>query len=250
MKHWVFLASAIVLLTQSILAAPCTSGSLANYIALGATGCTIGGNTLYDFQTLSGTAFATPIATQGITINPLGGAYNPGISVSTQMTAASGKLLEALFTYRISGNLFVGDSITLSASSETVDGAVTDIQNYCAGGTFGSNGVSACTGLAGSLLALDGVTNQASSSFSRTSFLSITDDFTLDGGLAGSASGGTFADSFTAVPEPSVFLLTALGITLALTGKQFQSLKRSRKRKRPQFAASTCYLFQETKRTL
>lgn len=219
MKQFLFFAAAIASCTQIGWAAPCTSGTLASYIALGAGGCTIGGNMFYDFQTLSGIAFATPISTQSVTVNPLGGAVDPGISVSTQMAASNGKLLEALFTYRISGNSFISDSITLASSSETADGAVTDIQNYCAGGTFGPNGVSGCSGVAGSLLALDGVTNQAAASLPRSGFLSITDDFTLDAGLAGSASGGSITDRFTAVPEPFSFVLTALGIVLALASK-------------------------------
>jgi hypothetical protein len=76
---------------------------------------------------------------------------------------------------------------------------VTDIQNYCAGGTFGPDGVTGCAAVTSALVTLDGIQQTDSASFAGVSLLSITDDFTLDGGLGGSASGGSFTDQFTAV---------------------------------------------------
>lgn len=226
MKRSLFLASAILSVAQLCSAAStCGNGDLASYIALGSGGCTIGTNTLSNFQVLSGTAFATPIAPTSIEIMPLGGSFDPGITVSTDMTmtANAGTLLEAIFTYQISGNLYTSDSISLANSSETGDGAVTDVQNYCLGGAFGSDGVTGCTGTPGTLVTLDGVANQDSNSFAPGTPLSVTDDFTLDGGTGGSASGGSFTDQFTAVPEPISLLLTGLGLTLAAALK-FRSI--------------------------
>jgi len=215
LKHFLLLAAMAVLSSRLCSAAPCASGSLSSYVALGTGGCTLGGNTLFNFQILSGTAGATPIAPGDVTIAPLGGTFDPGIDVSLTQTAASGTLLESLFTYQIAGNSFVGSSLTLANSSETADGAVTDIQNFCAGGAFGPDGVTGCSGFAGSLLTLDGLQNHDSASFSPTGLLSITDDFTLDGGLQGSASGGSFTDRFTATPEPGTFLITGLALAMA-----------------------------------
>jgi hypothetical protein len=98
---------------------------------------------------------------------------------------------------------------------------VTDIQNYCAGGTFGPDGVTGCAALTGALVTLDGIQQTDSASFGAVGSLSITDDFTLDGGLGGSASGGNFTDQFTAgsisaVPEPFGFSLMNLGLWLVL----------------------------------
>jgi hypothetical protein len=207
---------AILLSALSAAGATCTGGSLASYIALGSGGCTIGTTTIYDFETVSGTSGATPISTGDVTIGPLGGTFDPGVIVSVNTAAGANSLLEAIFTYRLSGPSFTSDSITLSGSSETGDGAVTDVQNYCAGGTFGPDGVTGCTGAPGSLLTLDGVQHQDATGLGPAGLLSITDDFTLDGGLSGSASGGTFTDQFTAVPEPSSYLLTGLGFAFAL----------------------------------
>ena len=38
---------------------------------------------------------------------------------------------------------------------------------------------------------------------------------TLDGGLAGSVSGGTMTNRFTAVPEPATFFVTGMSLVLA-----------------------------------
>jgi hypothetical protein len=208
--------------------ATCTDGTLASYIGLGSGGCTIGANTLYDFHTVSGILGATVISTADVSITPLGGNFDPGITASVSTVAAANTQLELLFTYQVAGTSYVGGSITLAGSSETGDGAVTDIQNFCAGGRFGPDGVTGCTGLAGSLLTLDGTQNHDSTTFGPASFLDVTDDLTLDGGLSGSASGGTITDRFSAVPEPFSYLLTGLGLALGL-GAELRSARKNRR---------------------
>ena len=230
MRQRLYLISVTILLSALCSkASTCTNGTLASYIGLRSGGCTIGTNTLYDFQTISGTSGATPISTTEVAISPLGGSFNPGITASVDLTAGANIQLEALFTYRIAGTAYVSDSVTLAGSSETGDGAVTDVQNFCAGGIFGSDGVTGCTGSAGSLLTLDGIQNQDSTAFGPASLLSVTDDFTFDGGLAGSASGGTITDRFSAVPEPFSYLLTDLGLALGL-GAILTSDRRNRRK--------------------
>jgi hypothetical protein len=170
---------------------------------------------------VSGTAGATPVATSALAIAPFAGNTSFGFTATLTQTAGANALFETIFTYRISGNSYTGSSIALAGSSETGDGAVTDIQNYCAGGTFGPSGVTGCAAVTGALVTLDGIQQTDMASFAGVSLLSITDDFTLDGGLGGSASGGSFTDQFTAgsvsaVPEPFGFLLMALGLGLVL----------------------------------
>ena len=221
MKRLLTIASAVVAAAGLASATPCTNGTLASYIALGAGGCTIGSNTLFGFATLSGTAGATAIATAGLAIAPFSGATSFGFTATTSQTAGAGSLLESIFTYKISGSSYTGTSIALSSSSETGDGAVTDVQNYCAGGSFGPDGVTGCAAVTGALVTLNGVQQTDAASFAGVSLLSITDDFTLDGGLDGSATGGSFRDEFTAgaisaIPEPFGFVLTSLGLAVGM----------------------------------
>ena len=226
MRRFCVLAAICIAISQVSWGAPCGSGTLADYIALGSGGCTIGSNTLYDFNVVSGSFLATAISPSAVTIGELGGTSNPGITATVNVTA-NGNILEAIFTYRISGNSYSGDSITLAGSSETGNGAVSDAQNYCAGGTFGPDGVTGCTGSAGTLATADGFFNNDSASFGAVNLLSITDDFTLDGSNGGTASGGTITDQFVAkqvaaVPEPFSFLLTGVGFALG-AGLTFRS---------------------------
>ncbi len=220
MKGLLTIVSAVLAAAGLGSATPCTNGTLASYIALGASGCIIGSNTLFGFQSLSGTAGATPIGTANVAIAPFGGTTSFGLTAATSQNAGTGTLLESIFTYKISGNYYTGSSIPLAGASETADGAVTGIQNYCAGGMFGPDGVTGCAAVTGALVTLDGVQQTDMASLAGVSLLSITDDFTLDGGLAGSAAGGSFTDQFTAreavfaIPEPFGFVLTALGLAM------------------------------------
>jgi len=212
MKQFLFLASAMMSMAQLCSGSACVSGTLASYIGLGTGGCSIGTNTLSGFQTLSGTAFATPIDPGMIAITPLAG--DAGFTAAFSATANTGTLAEALFTYKISGNSYGGSSINLTGSFATNDGSVTDVQNFCAGGQFGADGLSNCNGMAGTLIVVSAGNDQAG--FPPAAFLNVTDDFTLDGGTAGSASGGSITDRFGIVPEPLTLLLTAMGLALAL----------------------------------
>jgi hypothetical protein len=224
MKLAVLLVLCAGCLTVNVQANPCVAGSLASYISLGAGGCTIGTNVVSSFTILSGTTGATELSPGAVSIQPSGGAADPQLQFTVSETVQTPPLLETIFDYRISGNPYIQSQIDLSNSSETVDGAVTDIQNICEDGSFGPDGVTGCPGVSDSLLTLDGIQNTDSTGLSALSFLSVTDDFTLDPGLAGSASGGVFTDQFTAsttVPEPRMtVLLGALLLALAATCKR------------------------------
>jgi hypothetical protein len=203
-KQVSLLALTVLSVARLGVAASCAGGTLSGYVSLGSSGCTIGG-----------TAGASEINPGLVTITPLGGNYNPSLSLSVNQTATAPSLLEVFFTYEISGPGYVGTSAALSGASETVDGAVTGIENYCEGGAFGPDGVDGCPGANGALVTADGFQNSDSDSFSKVPSLNVTDDFTIDGGTAGTASGGTFTNNFTAVPEPAAAALGGLGMLLA-----------------------------------
>lgn len=220
----------ILLLAAHGVAATCNTGSLASYIALGPGGCTIGSNTLGNFAIDPGLNGGIAINPSAVIITPLGGSFDPGISTTLQQSA-SGNIFEAIFSYQISGNQYTSETYSLSGSSEASGGTVTGLQNYCAGGVFGLDGVTDCTGVSGTLLTLDGVQNQDMSSFSLPNSLTITDDFTVDGTF-GTASAGTLTDRFSArsaatpVPEPTSITIFTLFTAVGLLSRRRKSLTR------------------------
>ncbi len=223
MKHiWLF--AAVFVFVEAASATPlCMNGTLAAYEALGAGGCSISSNIVASFMNVSGSTGATEISPTLVNIMPGGSTANPSLTFTVSTTANSGSLDEEIFTYIISGAVYSKDMSTLSGSSETGNGGVTDVQNYCAGGTFNSTGVAGCTTPAtGTLLSIDGIQNSDSISLAGPQKVSITEDLTIDSGGTGSASGGTVEDQFTAsaaTPEPAGFLLTFLGLALIGGGK-------------------------------
>jgi hypothetical protein len=165
---------------------------------------------------LSGIAFATPISPLAVTITPTGSLYNPGLTISTNQMASGGSLLEIIFSYQISGQMYIGTSALLGGSSESGGGGVTGVENYCAGGAFlGADHVSGCNGTNGALVTDDGTLQSDRGSFGKVTFINVASDFTFDSGLGGTASGGTFNNSFTAVPEPVSTALAGIGLALA-----------------------------------
>ncbi len=215
MKHLLIGCAALFSVAQLCSASTCTGGTLASYLSLGSSGCTIGGETFSNFSILSGQTGATELSAASITITPSGGVYSPDLTFTTSQSASTNALLESFFTYDVTGASLVSSAITLAGSSETGDGGVTEIENYCAGGKFGPDGVDGCTGSAGSLLTLDGAQNADYSGLGPVTFLNVTDDFVISGGTIGSASGGIFTNTFAAVPEPASIMFAGLGLALA-----------------------------------
>ncbi len=234
MKRIIFLSAVFAAVAQLSPAATCVNGTLGSYIGLGASGCTVGSSTVSDFQMLVGTTGATEISASSVFLSPLISSSKPGITTSVNVTSPTGSIQESLFTYQISGATYIGSTITLSKSSETGDGAVTGLENFCAGGSFGVDGVSGCTGAAGALATVDGAQNQDSSIFAAVHLISVTNDLTIDGGSVGSAAGATLLDQFstpsTATPEPTCLLFTGVGLALVAVRRQIAHIGRQEKR--------------------
>lgn len=207
MRRVLLLVAGAVAASQLGVAASCSSGSLASYIALGSGGCTIGGDTLSNFKLLTGSSGATPIVASSVTLNPSGGTYNPALMISTSQTATTNSL-ETIFTYSITGTSFTGISAVLGNSSETGAGGVTGLVNFCEGSSFGPDGLSGCGGSSGGLTTVDGFQNTDSATFVKIPFLNVTNDLEING----PATGGTLTNSFTAVPEPISTALTGFGL--------------------------------------
>jgi hypothetical protein len=193
----------------------CVPGTLAAYIALGAGGCTIGTKTVSNFIALTGGA--TQLATASVNVSTSGGTSNPTLVFSVTQSPTANPGVETIFDYRISGNTYTNSALALSGSSETGNGAVTDLENICIGGTWDASGVTTCsTGISktASLTTLDGIQNTDSKALTAAAFLSVTNDIELDG----PATGAVGTDSFTATsatPEPASWCLFAMGLAVS-----------------------------------
>lgn len=212
MKQVLILALATASFAGLGLAAPCGTASLASYSAASFS-CTIGGDTLSNFSVLA-PLYGSQIANGSIIVTPSGGTFNPTLTFSTNplLNASGGNAFETYFSYDISGLPYVAISSTLSGSSETGDGAVNDIASFCEGASFDSNGV--CSMANSSLSTVDGALNTDMAGFAAVNMLNVQNDFVIDPGTMGTASGGTFTNSFSAVPEPFTSALTGLGAAL------------------------------------
>ena len=233
MKYFLILTGLVSLFQLTASASViCVSGTLASYEALGSGGCTIGSNTVASFNNVSGSYGATEIAPSAVTVTPTGGTTSPTLQFTVSQTASNGQTLEEIFTYVITGAVYSMDTNTLSGSSETGNASVTNVQNYCAGGNFDATGASGCTGSStGALVTFDGVMNSDTITFPATPKLSITDDFVIDSGGVGTASGGTIQDQFVAagvasVPEPGAIALSFIGLSI-VSARRFYSSKRN-----------------------
>jgi hypothetical protein len=214
MKAAALVPMLVITVAPCIFGSPlCASGTLTSYEALGSGGCTIGSSTLFGFNTPPGLSSSYPIPPADIIISPTSGTNTLSLTFSLSTIAINNAVLEALINYSISGPLYALSSISASGTSSSGNGGVTDIQNFCAGGSFDLSGVRNCnTGNTGDLLILgDG---NVSSSFPAVALLSLTDDFTLDSGDFGSANmagAAAFTDQLTfaaaSVPEPQTLFL-------------------------------------------
>lgn len=193
---WLIFASLAVV--QMAPAAQCAAGTLASYAALGAGGCSIGNSVLANFSLGNPLNGAVNIPPSALKIVPAGGASNPGLIITANITATSGQTFSTLVNYTITGGSYTSDTITLSNASATGNGAVTDIQDFCRNGNFQPpTFVSQCPGGEGPGSPLVVVGNgSATASFAATS-LGITHNLVIDGGVTGTASGAVIIDQFS-----------------------------------------------------
>lgn len=221
---------ALVLALQSLLgtealAAPCTTSTLAAYLGLGSSGCTIGSFRFSDFGLLTPPTGSIPF--RSVTVTPVAVGMSIGLDFGVSAGAGAGVLLDDLISYRISGigASLDGASLFFTGSSTTGDGAVTVVENLCVGGLFlGADGVSGCSGTPRNLIVVDtfGSTDPLMSlAFLSALSLAVVTDIGVDGGTAGSASlisaSNRFRIAASRVPEPSPLLLVVAGL-LALFG--------------------------------
>ena len=191
------------------LAAPCLPASLADYIGLGSSGCSIGGAQFSGFSSA-----AAPGATE---IDPSLIAVNPvllGLGFGFDVTADAGEIFGNSIGYSVAGPSFTGRSVALDPSDVTPDGVVTALQ-------FGP-------GLPLTVIDIGSFADRnASTNFAPATFFDVFTEITIDGGLNGQAHLGVVTDRFTAVPEPMTALLFASGLAGVAARRRRQRANRS-----------------------
>lgn len=213
MKNGIFL-SITLLFGQAMYAAPCVSGSLQSYIALAASGCSVGSVNYGSFEIVPGQNFATTIDPANVTVAPGGSTFNTFLLLTLNQTANGADLLDLIFRVRATG-LLTSSSVSLNSPVVSGNAAVTGILDVCAGGSFSGNSPVGCSAASGTAVAAATAAgpNQLSDtlSFASSSFFDIFFNVSIDGGGTGSALLPSATLGVDAVPEPSTSLLMVLG---------------------------------------
>jgi hypothetical protein len=187
------------------MAAPCVDDSLDNYFALGGTGCTIGSVQFTDFFPEFNSY--TPLDPSLVRLTPT--AF-PGFLVTLNAAAGQGETLQSTFSFFATGMTFGSAGVGLIGSAVTGDGVNTglvliapDIFDPPSGAAIAFD-----IGFDASLF--------ESTTFPQMGSIFVVMDFTVDGGLVGSASLTQGEVRFGAgdgaiIPEPSTWVLMGAG---------------------------------------
>ena len=218
MKNLNLCFATLLFSAASVMAAPCTSGSLQSYINLGSSGCGLGTTQFNNFVIAPGIAGATAINPNSINVTPGGGPFNYTFMFGLNQTANPGDLLQSLFRFSVTGSSLTQASIAINpASSVLGDGAITGILDICPNGMFAGNSPSGCGTASQSAVAFLTSSDAMlfdSRSFSGARSFDIFVDLTADGGSSGTASFVSATVGVSDVPEPSVIWLSGVGIAL------------------------------------
>lgn len=218
------------LVGTQVLAAPCVSATLTEYITLGSAGCTIGNFTFSNFGLLEQPTGSVPFTVVNVTPVAVG-TTAVGLDFGVNASATSGIWLENLISYRVAGigASLNGASLFFTGSSTDAggNGAATVVENLCIGGLFlGADGVSGCSTPQNLIVAnsFNSADPEVSLTILPVALLAVVTDIAIDGGLGGFASLGSASNRFqiaaiNAVPEPAAFLLVIAGL-LALYGSR------------------------------
>src|SRR5271170_1216319 len=186
-------------------AAACVTGTLADYIALQAGGCTIGDKTFYDFgytaSASQGALGALPIPAGGITVDPVPPATGPAGEIGLDFVAAwvvgAGGTLDSNIRFNVAvtggGPLQIDDaSLVQAGSSFSGTGIASVSENAC--------GPAPCSPTGSiTLLTVDESGQTVLSDhtfFAPTGSLSVIKDIAVLGGT-GSASISFVGDTFS-----------------------------------------------------
>lgn len=172
-------------------AAVCMTGSLVDYLGLGADGCTIGNAQFSGFSLPDVAGADVPIAPSAVQVVPAQDAGGSGFSFVFGQTAAATESFGLRIGFLAAGLPGFGFTTALSSlmGASSGDGAVGLFTDLCLG------------------------SGSAGSTFVSTSPIGAVGEVFVDGGFAGAASLASADLRFAAaaVPEPGSFALLALG---------------------------------------
>ena len=201
MQRLACVLAGLTILASQLPATPCLAGgTLASYEALGATGCTIGPQTVENFSFSESTG---GISDTSITVTPTFGTGFYGVQfASTGFNIATGSV-----TYVIG---FTWDSIPIVGMGDALDpGNVDILTDGCAGAPFVG---SSCSG---TLVSVHVDPTQLTDTvfFSQVVTLGVSNTITL----TGPGNFNSIENDAYVIPEPAGFLLAAWGAALIVS---------------------------------
>lgn len=219
-RQWVRAALGAALFVSTATAAraaPCVAAGLADYLALGPAGCSIGSLEFSDFSLPSILGAAVPIDAAGVALTPLAGPGGRGFAVASTQAAGSGDFLQLRFGFNVvatSGR--IGRArVELAGAQAGGDGVTTLLEDLCIGAQFSDPTNLVCGATPATLVTLvaDGtaITTDALDLLPPDPQLGVVADLGVDGGLSGSASFTAGNLLFTVVPLPSTLALLGFG---------------------------------------
>jgi len=240
MRNAFFTLITAVVLAGVAQAAPCTSGTLSSYIALGATGCDVGNFKFshFDFLVAITNVNANNVTTNDIIVTPTAGPGGPAVDFAANWGTGIGILpssYTATLTFRAESDFPFDKALT----SNTLDlqGAVTGIgiatvaEVNCLGGLL--NGGNLClgggitAGLTANIISGGVAANAALLYNPPVTWVDVVKNLTLTsaGTLVTPSSATlshiteTFGSGAAPAPEPSELLLFSTGIVLVILGR-------------------------------
>lgn len=212
---YLVLAMALGLSSAASSAPFCMTGSLDDYLSLGADGCMVGSSTFSNFWTLSPPTTGDPILTNSVSVMPIGSSLNPGLTFGLGVSAGANQNRQLVLGFIVSGPPFIGASNLISGYSATGDGVVTATENLCIGGTFDPGTLNNCSGSSDTLVAAATASFAVPADFrpfGAAALIGVVTNIGVDGGTAGTASLSSVTHQFTAVPEPGTILCCVAGL--------------------------------------